>query len=197
MPTQSSTKRDAICNAALSLFAEQGIDATSTRAIAERAGAAEGTLYRHFSSKDELAEHLFERGAKQFGAHLQSVAGAEDAPTTRLRALIRGVFTFAETQPDAFQYLLSMHHTGILERRNGTYPPPMHPFIQTIEAGIERGTFRALPPALATGWLIAMAQRAIVLLQSGVTSDSREDTIEQTANAALRIVDARCTLHAE
>ncbi|NBB86724.1 MAG: TetR family transcriptional regulator [Bacteroidetes bacterium] len=196
MPSTTSTKRDAICDAALELFAERGIDATSTRAIAERAGAAEGTLYRHFSSKDELVDYLFERGAERFRDHLVEHADPDTPPTERLRALVRGVFTFAETHAADFRYLLSMHHTGILQRRDGHYPPPMRPFIDALEAGIKAGTIRPLPPALATGWLIAMAQRAIVLLQSGMTPGSRAETIEQNTDAALRIVDARCQLHA-
>lgn len=190
-----TTKRGAICDAALELFAEHGIDATTTRKIAERAGAAEGTLYRHFAGKEALVEHLFERGAEQFRQHLEEAAPANLSPPDRLRALLRGVFTFAEAQSAVFRYLLSMHHTGILQRRDERYPPPMKPFIEVLEAGIEQGTFRALPPALATGWLVAMAQRAIVFMESELISGSRETTIRQTTDAALRIVDARCTLH--
>ena len=55
------TKRDAICDAALTLFAEKGFEATTTREIAEQAGAAEGTLYRHFDGKADLAQSLYLR----------------------------------------------------------------------------------------------------------------------------------------
>lgn len=191
-----STKRDAICDAALSLFAQQGIDGTATREITERAGTAEGTLYRHFEGKQALAEYLFERGAQQFHDHLRRSIGEETAPRDVLAALVRGIFSFGQAQPDAFRYLLSMHHTGILKDRDGTLPPPMHPFIETLERGMETGAFRTLPPALATGWIIAMAQRAIVFLGSDVIDDSPETVVEHTVRAALRIVDARCTLHA-
>jgi len=46
--------RDRIVAAARQLFAEQGFDGTTTAAIAERAGVAEGTIFRHFASKREL-----------------------------------------------------------------------------------------------------------------------------------------------
>ncbi|MFL6151367.1 MAG: TetR/AcrR family transcriptional regulator [Ornithinibacter sp.] len=46
--------RQALLESALALFAEQGYDATTTAAIARRAGVSEMTLFRHFATKDAL-----------------------------------------------------------------------------------------------------------------------------------------------
>lgn len=190
----ATSKRDAICEAALTLFAEQGVEATTTREIAEKAGAAEGTLYRHFRGKQALVQWLFERSVEQFQETLLSSADGATEPRNRLRALIRGVFRFADEHPSAFTYLLSVHHTGILRRDGNASPPPMRTFVDTLTDGIEQGAFRDLPPVLATGWIVAMAQRAVVFRQSDVVSLPREAIIQQTVDAALRIVDAECTL---
>lgn len=185
----TSSKRDAICNAALTLFAEQGIEATTTREIAERADAAEGTIYRHFRDKEELVEWLFRASADRFHDVLRDTAAGRTDPPSRLRALIRGVFDFAERHPTAFTYLLSVHHRGLLQHQTEP-PPPMQPFLETLRDGIEQGIFRDLPVLLAAGWIIAMAQRAVVFLQSNVVSASEADVREQTVNAALRLVAA-------
>jgi AcrR family transcriptional regulator len=50
--------RQAIEDAALALFMEQGYHATSMRQIAERAGLALGGIYNHFSGKEELFEGI-------------------------------------------------------------------------------------------------------------------------------------------
>ena len=50
--------RQAIIDAAHSLFTEQGYNATSMRQIAERAGIALGGIYNHFASKDEIFQAL-------------------------------------------------------------------------------------------------------------------------------------------
>src|SRR6478735_6559436 len=46
--------REALLEAALELFAQQGYEATTTAAIARRAGVSEMTLFRHFVTKDAL-----------------------------------------------------------------------------------------------------------------------------------------------
>ena len=45
--------------AALKLFIHEGVDAATTREIADKAGVSEGALYRHYKGKDELALSLF------------------------------------------------------------------------------------------------------------------------------------------
>ena len=53
--------RDRILDAALELFARDGVEATSTRALAERAGVNEVTLFRHFGTKEGILEGLVQR----------------------------------------------------------------------------------------------------------------------------------------
>lgn len=44
-------KQQAVLTASLTLFAEKGFEATSTRDIATAANVAEGTVYRQFKTK--------------------------------------------------------------------------------------------------------------------------------------------------
>ncbi len=53
-PQASTATQAQIIQAALELFAEHGYDATTTLAIARRAGVTEKTLFRHFGSKQQL-----------------------------------------------------------------------------------------------------------------------------------------------
>ena len=48
----------------MKLFAEKGYDATSIEEITATVGVAKGTLYYHFSSKEEIFEFLVEEGVK-------------------------------------------------------------------------------------------------------------------------------------
>ena len=54
--------RDRILKAALRLFAKLGYDGTTTRDLAESAGIAEGTLFRHFPNKKAILIEVATQG---------------------------------------------------------------------------------------------------------------------------------------
>jgi AcrR family transcriptional regulator len=51
--------RDRLVRAALDLFTTRGYHASTTPEIAARAGVAEGTIYRHFESKQHLLNEIY------------------------------------------------------------------------------------------------------------------------------------------
>lgn len=55
----SSTRKRAILDAALPLFARKGFAATTTREIAQAAGVSEALIFKHFPSKASLYEAIF------------------------------------------------------------------------------------------------------------------------------------------
>ena len=59
----NKTKRK-IFETSMKLFAEKGYDATSVEEITATVGVAKGTLYYHFSSKEEIYNFLLEEGTK-------------------------------------------------------------------------------------------------------------------------------------
>ncbi|MBW4692445.1 MAG: TetR/AcrR family transcriptional regulator [Lyngbya sp. HA4199-MV5] len=61
LPPETET-RDRILKAALRLFAKLGYDGTTTRDLAESAGIAEGTLFRHFPNKKAILIEVATQG---------------------------------------------------------------------------------------------------------------------------------------
>ncbi len=51
----SETRRRQVAQAALQTIAEEGVAQFTTRAVAKRVGISEGTLFRHFGNKQEVA----------------------------------------------------------------------------------------------------------------------------------------------
>jgi AcrR family transcriptional regulator len=181
------TKRDAVCEAALELFARKGIQATTTREIAERAGAAEGTLYRHFDGKDDLAAWLYDRCATQLHDRLTERAEAASTPAARLEALVRGVFDFFVDQPTACTYLLAARTESSVQE-DEPLPPPTRLFTETIEDGMSEGSFRSASAPLVAGWMLAMVQRTVLFLKSGRLDMDRGEAVDRTVRAAHRLV---------
>jgi AcrR family transcriptional regulator len=82
--------RARILEHALALFAEHGFERTTVRAIAERAGIAQGLLYNYFRSKQDVLHAIFEQSMGDVRA---SFAMAERAPEGhRVESLIRAAF---------------------------------------------------------------------------------------------------------
>ncbi|MBW4601664.1 MAG: TetR/AcrR family transcriptional regulator [Calothrix sp. FI2-JRJ7] len=61
-PSSEAQTRDRILQAAQRLFAAQGFDGTTTRDLAQAAGVAEGTLFRHFSNKKAILVEVATQG---------------------------------------------------------------------------------------------------------------------------------------
>lgn len=60
MPRRNADTREDIRAVAMELFAENGVEQTSLRQIAERLDITKAALYYHFPSKDELVAELAE-----------------------------------------------------------------------------------------------------------------------------------------
>lgn len=73
MVAKSEETRSLIVATALRLFAENGYDRTTMRAIAAEAGVSVGNAYYYFASKDQLIQGFYDEIAK---AHLTSARQA-------------------------------------------------------------------------------------------------------------------------
>ena len=107
----------ALIDAGAELFAEKGYEATTMTEIASRAGAAIGSLYQFFPSKEALAEALFNRFAERAAAAFARVE--ELAPGRSARGLADLFIDYKlrqGTDRDA-AIALSSAVAGIVERR--------------------------------------------------------------------------------
>jgi AcrR family transcriptional regulator len=67
------SKKDRIAEGALTAFARYGYSETTMDTISEMAQVAKGTLYYHFTTKEELFLYVIEKGVKML---IDSVTGA-------------------------------------------------------------------------------------------------------------------------
>jgi AcrR family transcriptional regulator len=88
--------RERLLRAARELIEESGYGGASVAAIAERAGVAAGTLYRHFSSKEELFVELFRAVCDREVRAMQAAADRMPAEASPVDRLVTVLATFAE-----------------------------------------------------------------------------------------------------
>jgi len=84
--------RDRIVKAALTLFQTKGFETTTTRAIARKAGVAEGTVFNYFNTKEDIALFFFEEEVDH------AIAAVRDDPRLRKASLEEKLFTLVHSQ---------------------------------------------------------------------------------------------------
>jgi AcrR family transcriptional regulator len=96
-PTRrGETSRAAILGAALDLFAERGYEATTMRAIADRAGVSLGSSYHYFPSKEHLVLEFYRHTHESHLVAIAPLLAREKDLTVRLRGTIRAVIVTCE-----------------------------------------------------------------------------------------------------
>lgn len=81
-----------IVAAALELFQSKGFDGTTTKAIARKAGIAEGTVFNYFRTKEDIALHFFEQEVDH------AIATVRKSPKLRSASLEEKLFALIQSQ---------------------------------------------------------------------------------------------------
>lgn len=98
--------REGILSASTRLFASKGYGNTTTSEIAHDAGVAEGTLYHHFDSKDEIFLTIFNETVDGYLAGAERLAGTGATGAEDLSALIRFHFDYLARHEKQFLIIL-------------------------------------------------------------------------------------------
>ena len=83
-----ASARERLVGAARELLWERGYEATSPRAILERSGAGQGSLYHHFSSKADLAAAALAETEAETRARVDAVLRSGGPPLRRVEAYL-------------------------------------------------------------------------------------------------------------
>jgi len=107
-PSQGA--RAALVEAAHDLFMERDYDDVSTAAILSRSGVSRGTLYHHFSSKQELFRAVFEASERRVIELVAAEAATAASPFEALLASARSYLRQCETNEE-------LRRIGLLQSR--------------------------------------------------------------------------------
>ena len=156
MLTPALSTKDKLLRAALEIVARDGFEAATTAAIASAAGVAEGTLYRHFPSKDDLLIEVY-RGIKQnvFEAISDGEHG-DEAPDARAKRVWRKLYDTYRADSDAFMFGQRFAESALSKREGGAAHEAIAGAVARLRAaGIERGLFKKLPGDLLANLFFA------------------------------------------
>ena len=94
--------------AAMHLFAEQGYDAVTMRAVAAALEVSAMTPYRYLEGKDELFALVRAEAFRRFADRLEHALVSGGDPIARLLRLKRAYVKFAVDEPDAYRIMFEV-----------------------------------------------------------------------------------------
>lgn len=149
----NKTKRK-IFETSMKLFAQKGYDATSIEEITATVGVAKGTLYYHFSSKEEIFNFLVEEGMKLLKNSIDIKITKATTTMDKLRAVILIQIKIIKKYEDFMTIVLSQIWGN--EPRNIMCKSKVIEYIKNIEdiikEGIEKGEIiNGEPSVMASG----------------------------------------------
>ena len=132
----NKTKRK-IFVTSMKLFAEKGYDATSIEEITATVGVAKGTLYYHFSSKEEIFNFLVEEGMKLLQNSIDIKTSKLPNYIDKIKAIILIQIKIVVKYEDLITILLSQLWGN--EKRNLKCKKHIYEYINTIEKIVKKG----------------------------------------------------------
>ena len=161
--TRTKTTRDAILDATDRLLARYGYKKMTIDDLAREVGIGKGSVYLHFSSKEELALSHIDRMIERLKAALLRTAESSAPATARLREMLtnRVLYRFDNVQhySQSLNELLAHLRPKLLERREQYFEEEARIFASVIGEGQVAG-------ALAPGDSLDLARTLVTATNS-------------------------------
>ena len=146
MLTNPATTREKLMRTAMNIVARDGFMAATTAHIADKAGFAEGTLYRHFKSKDELLIATYRQLKADVFDRVSAETGNATDAKARLAALWRGMWTVYASDMPAFTFGQRFAESALSREEGGAAHERMMDHIcAIIEDGQTAGLIKKAP----------------------------------------------------
>jgi len=106
-------KQDRIIQAAIKEFARNGFNGANINTIADNADISVGSLYKYFSSKEDLFLSLLNRGYKLLAAVISEVDFTGSDTFSKIENLLRAAHKYAMLYPELNQIYLDLATEGL------------------------------------------------------------------------------------
>jgi AcrR family transcriptional regulator len=196
LPTQRAARRSpdatrgAILEAALALFAERTFHGCAVPQIAERAGVATGSIYRHFVDKEALVNAVYQQWKGELRRRLVDDAPTTDSIEDELHHWWQGLVGFVEDHPVPYSFLQAHHHEPYLDDESRAIGLGIDAAaLDLAQRASAAGVLGDLNPALAVA-LVLGAFDGIVRVRSLYPDVLPADALVQAEHQVFRLLGA-------
>lgn len=177
-----------IFNSAIKIFSESGYRGATMDDIASNAGLAKGTLYYHFSSKEEIFNFIVKEGLRILKDEADEVKKLNIDPIEKLTKICRIQLSFLYRHTDFFKVVMSQLWGH--EKRQNELRLAIREYIDEIEINIKLGILEGKIPkgnsSLMAYEFFGTLCSAAIYESINIEKINLEDIIENTIKFTLR-----------
>ncbi len=191
--TTPGTRRDAILAAALAVFTEKGIEATTIEDIRLRSQASVGSIYHHFGTKEGIAAALFVATLNDYWGRLIAAIDGKTHAQRAMHALVDAHIHWIVDYPDLARFLFSRRqavsaaHEQLVRQHTADHLRQLFSF---FKPWLKDGTLRRMPFELYVAILMGPAQELSRHWLGGRISIDPREAIDELSGAAWRSLAA-------
>ena len=183
--------KDAILDATDRLLARFGYKKMTVEDIAVEVGIGKGTIYLHFTSKEEIVLSHVDRIVDRVKQRLREIAASDAPAAERLREMMltRVLFRFDSIQhyTQSLNDLLSALRPGLMTRRAMYFESEAEIFADLLLAGRETGEFD-FQDEKATARALLQATNGLLPYSLSTTELGAREEVEQRAGDVADLV---------
>ncbi len=183
--------KDAILDATDRLLARYGYRKMTVEDIASEAGIGKGTIYLHFSSKEEVVLSHVDRIVERLKEKLHEISRSDNTAAARLREMLltRVMFRFDSIQhyTQSLNDLLAALRPGLLARRAVYFEAEARIFANVLRKGRAAGEFE-FEDEHATAHAMLQATNGLLPYSLSTTELGERQDVEQRAAGVADLI---------
>jgi AcrR family transcriptional regulator len=183
--------KEAILDATDRLLARYGYRKMTVEDISIEVGIGKGTIYLHFTSKEEIVLSHIDRIVERVKERLREIAGSDLTAAERLRLMLltRVLFRFDSIQhyTQSLNDLLAALRPGLMARRAQYFEAEAEIFSALLVAGRESGEFE-FQNEDATARALLQATNGLLPYSLSATELGKREEVEQRAKDIAALV---------
>lgn len=176
--------------AALTLFVARGVAETTTKEIAMAASVAEGTIYRYFPSKEQLALDLFLHHHQGLAEALADAQRPAKGLRAKIETIVRCYCEWADRDWTLFAYHLLNQHSFLIQVPDGM-ANPVTVVRDVISQAMKAGEIPKRNIDLAAASAIGVVMQAATYKVYGRFTGDLSDHVRFFADAAWAVLSVK------
>lgn len=194
--TQRRDVKNAILDATDRLLANNGYKKMTIDDLAAEVGIGKGSVYLHFSSKEEIVLSHIDRIIERLKSRLYEISQKKSSCERRLREMLieRVVFRFDSVQhyTQSLNDMLSTIRPSLLERRKRYFEEEARLFATLVKEGIESGEFAKVNIQEAASSLLLATNSLLPFSLSTQELGERHEIEKRAARLADLLLKGLC-----